>query len=203
MNTTMSEGHFSAIFEELTAEDGERHLPFRWQTRLLRRLLDADLPRVVDVPTGLGKTSVMALWLIALAKGASLPRRLVYVVDRRAVVDQATRFARRLRLNMPGEPSASCPSPPPARTGRRHCPAPLAPRLPDDGGLRRMVAALRVPVPPDGQAAGGNGAALNTIIHHGDDHVLIIDLGPAEKVSPRVESLGKRFDAIAREPIIV
>ena len=103
MSTTMSEGHFSAIFEELTAEDGERHLPFRWQTRLLRRLLDADLPRVVDVPTGLGKTSVMALWLIALAKGASLPRRLVYVVDRRAVVDQATRFARRLRLNMPGE----------------------------------------------------------------------------------------------------
>ena len=46
-------------------------------------------------------------------------------------------------------------------------------------------------------------AALDTIIHHGDDHVLIIDLGPAEKVSPRVESLGKRFDAIAREPIIV
>ena len=26
----MSEGHFSAIFEELTAEDGERHLPFRY-----------------------------------------------------------------------------------------------------------------------------------------------------------------------------
>ena len=68
--------------------------------RLLRRLLDADLPRVVDIPTGLGKTSVMALWLIALAAGARLPRRLVYVVDRRAVVDQATRFAERLRLNM-------------------------------------------------------------------------------------------------------
>ena len=71
--------------------------------RLLRRLLDAALPRVVDIPTGLGKTSVMALWLIALAEGARLPRRLVYVVDRRAVVDQATRFAERLRLNMPSE----------------------------------------------------------------------------------------------------
>ena len=46
-------------------------------------------------------------------------------------------------------------------------------------------------------------AALDTVIHHGDDYVLIVDLGPAEKVSPRVESLGKRFDAIAREPIIV
>ena len=91
------------IFEELTSEDGERYPPFRWQTRLLRRLLHANPPRVVDVPTGLGKTSVMALWLIALAEGARLPRRLVYVVDRRAVVDQATRFAKRLRQNMPGE----------------------------------------------------------------------------------------------------
>ena len=44
---------------------------------------------------------------------------------------------------------------------------------------------------------------LDTLIHHGDDHVLIVDLGPADKVSPRVESLGKRFDAVAREPIIV
>ena len=43
----------------------------------------------------------MALWLIALAKGANLPRRLVYIVDRRAVVDQATRFAEQLRCNMP------------------------------------------------------------------------------------------------------
>ena len=83
--------------------ESERHPPFRWQTRLLRRLLDAELPRIVDIPTGLGKTSVMALWLIALGEGAPLPRRLVYVVDRRAVVDQATRFAQRLRENMPRE----------------------------------------------------------------------------------------------------
>ena len=88
-------------FAALTAEDGDRHSPFRWQMRLLRRLLLADLPQIVDVPTGLGKTAVMALWLIALTEGAKLPRRLVYVVDRRAVVDQATRFAQRLRRNMP------------------------------------------------------------------------------------------------------
>ena len=44
---------------------------------------------------------------------------------------------------------------------------------------------------------------LDSLIHHGDDHVLIVDLGPADKVSPRVESLGKRFEAVAREPIIV
>ena len=102
----MDDGRLCAIFVELTSDDDERRLPFRWQMRLLRHLLDADLPRVVDIPTGLGKTSVMALWLIALAEGADLPRRLVYVVDRRAVVDQATRFAERLRANMPGELAA-------------------------------------------------------------------------------------------------
>ena len=99
----MSRGHLTSTFAELTSEGDDQYLPFRWQMRLLRRLLDADSPRIVDIPTGLGKTSVMALWLIALAEGARLPRRLVYVVDRRAVVDQATRFAERLRSNMPGE----------------------------------------------------------------------------------------------------
>lgn len=96
----------STLFQELTSAEGERYPPFRWQTRLVRCLLAAELPRVVDIPTGLGKTSVMALWLIALGEGARLPRRLVYVVDRRAVVDQATRFAQRLRTNMPGELAA-------------------------------------------------------------------------------------------------
>ena len=103
----MDQHGLSETFAGLTAEGSERHPPFRWQMRLLRRMLDADLPRVVDVPTGLGKTSVMALWLIALAEGARLPRRLAYVVDRRAVVDQATRFAERLRLNMSGELASS------------------------------------------------------------------------------------------------
>ena len=98
----MTDGdRLAAAFADLTAEDGTRHAPFRWQKRLLQRLLDGDPPQAVDVPTGLGKTSVMALWLIAMAEGAELPRRLVYVVDRRAVVDQATRFAEQLRRNMP------------------------------------------------------------------------------------------------------
>ena len=39
----------------------------------------------------------MGIWLLARAAGASLPRRLVYVVDRRAVVDQATDFAEKIR----------------------------------------------------------------------------------------------------------
>jgi len=70
--------------------------PFPWQKDLLNRFLKAEIPRFLDVPTGLGKTSVMAIWLVARSLGAKLPRRLVYVVDRRAVVDQATTEAERL-----------------------------------------------------------------------------------------------------------
>ena len=100
----MDGARLDAVFQCLTAEEGQPgYEPFQWQKRLLRRFIDADLPAAVDVPTGLGKTSVMALWLIALGEGACLPRRLVYVVDRRAVVDQATRFAERLRTNLPAD----------------------------------------------------------------------------------------------------
>lgn len=91
------------LFADLTSEGGSRFRPYRWQMRLLNVLESGQIPSVVDIPTGLGKTSVMALWLIALAEGAAVPRRLVYVVDRRAVVDQATRFAECLRDNINGD----------------------------------------------------------------------------------------------------
>ena len=83
---------FAEAFKAITG-----HAPFPWQIRLFKRLSVCDLPSAVDIPTGLGKTSVMAIWLLACAAGARLPRRLVYVVDRRAVVDQATTFAEDIR----------------------------------------------------------------------------------------------------------
>ena len=70
--------------------------PFPWQIELLRRFRRGEVVSSLDVPTGLGKTAVMAVWLVARALGAALPRRLVYVVDRRAVVDQATEVAESL-----------------------------------------------------------------------------------------------------------
>ncbi len=59
--------------------------------------MNGNIERSLDIPTGLGKTGVMAIWLVARACGAPLPRRLAYVVDRRAVVDQATEVAEGLR----------------------------------------------------------------------------------------------------------
>jgi CRISPR-associated protein Cas2 len=46
-------------------------------------------------------------------------------------------------------------------------------------------------------------AALGERIHHKEDHVLVLDLGRVDQVSLRVESLGKRFAPVAREPVIV
>jgi CRISPR-associated endonuclease/helicase Cas3 len=87
---------FEADFRALTG-----HSPFSWQKRLYADFfVKGEIPGAIDVPTGLGKTSVMALWLIARGRGAPLPRRLVYVVDRRAVVDQATKEAEKLRKNL-------------------------------------------------------------------------------------------------------
>jgi len=45
-------------------------------------------------------------------------------------------------------------------------------------------------------------SALNESIHHEEDHVLILDLGPVEGVKLQVRSLGKRFDILRREPMI-
>jgi CRISPR-associated protein Cas2 len=44
---------------------------------------------------------------------------------------------------------------------------------------------------------------LEEVIHARDDHVLILDLGPAEKVDPRVESLGKTFESVKRTAIVI
>ena len=46
-------------------------------------------------------------------------------------------------------------------------------------------------------------ATLDELIHHEEDHVLMLDLGPAESVTPRVVSLGKDFQPIERAPVIV
>jgi CRISPR-associated endonuclease/helicase Cas3 len=73
---------------------------FPWQRALYERFVADDFPKACDLPTGLGKTSVIVLWLLALVKNPQLPRRLVYVVNRRTVVDQSTAEAERLRTEL-------------------------------------------------------------------------------------------------------
>jgi len=46
-------------------------------------------------------------------------------------------------------------------------------------------------------------ALLDEIIHHKQDHVVVIDVGTAERAEPRVTSLGKAFKPVERGPVIV
>ncbi|PFG73084.1 type I-G CRISPR-associated helicase/endonuclease Cas3g [Tepidiforma thermophila] len=88
---------FPEFFREVTGRE-----PFPWQVRLAEQLCTGNPPALVDVPTGLGKTSVIIAWAFALAaelEGRAerrLPLRLVYVVDRRVIVDSTYELARRL-----------------------------------------------------------------------------------------------------------
>ncbi len=72
--------------------------PFPWQCRLFKKFSRGEYPPSAQIPTGLGKTSVVAVWLIALAlRPEQTPRRLVYVVNRRTVVDQTTTEVEKIR----------------------------------------------------------------------------------------------------------
>ncbi len=46
-------------------------------------------------------------------------------------------------------------------------------------------------------------ATLDEIIHHVEDHVVILDLGLADRVVPRITSLGRHFEPMTKEPIVV
>ena len=65
------------------------HAPYPWQRRLYGEFVGGLVPRGVELPTGLGKTACVLVALLARLVNTELPRRIVYVVDRRAIVDQA------------------------------------------------------------------------------------------------------------------
>lgn len=89
---TLSVDNFKAFHRAVHDRD-----PFDWQSRLLRQIVENQAwPRVLDLPTGSGKTTCIDIALFALALDAGTspekrwcPRRIAMVVDRRVVVDQA------------------------------------------------------------------------------------------------------------------
>ena len=70
------------------------HAPYPWQRCLYAALVRGTIPDAVDIPTGLGKTASVLLALLARLENPLLPRRIVYVVDRRAIVDQTAEAVR-------------------------------------------------------------------------------------------------------------
>jgi len=95
---TLSTSDFGAF--HAAVHGGKR--PFAWQQRLIEQLIrDQAWPRVLDLPTGAGKTTCIDIALFALALDATnegakrwCPRRIAMVVDRRIVVDQVAERGR-------------------------------------------------------------------------------------------------------------
>lgn len=80
-------------------EDVHGYKPFPWQQRLTAHVLDRKAwPKVIDLPTGTGKTAVLDTALFTMAaRPATSPRRIVFVIDRRIVVDQVHKRAMHIR----------------------------------------------------------------------------------------------------------
>ena len=44
---------------------------------------------------------------------------------------------------------------------------------------------------------------LRELVRNGEDHVLLIDVGPADKINPAVESIGRNFSKVERQAIVI
>ena len=89
------------MFKEITGYE-----PYPWQRRLYNMFVNGNIPDILDIPTGLGKTSIICIWLIALYNyrinntKTRIPLRLVYIVDRRVIVDQASDEVKKIQLKI-------------------------------------------------------------------------------------------------------
>jgi CRISPR-associated endonuclease/helicase Cas3 len=89
---------FSAFFEAIYGTP-----PFPWQTRLARHVVETgQWPSLLDLPTSAGKTAAIDVAVFHLACEASrgaerrAPLRILFVIDRRIVVDAAFERAKKI-----------------------------------------------------------------------------------------------------------
>ena len=94
MSENLTPDDFPSFFRDIHDQS-----PFPWQQRLTREVLHTGTwPKVIDLPTGSGKTAVLDTAVFALAaRPTHSPRRIVFVIDRRIVVDQVCERAQRIR----------------------------------------------------------------------------------------------------------
>src|SRR5262245_19534340 len=88
------------------------HRPMAWMNRMFAHIISGQPPSLVDLPAGAGKTELVIIWLIALAwyglnreERTPVPRRLVWVVNRRVLVQQVFVIASELREKLNSDDS--------------------------------------------------------------------------------------------------
>jgi CRISPR-associated endonuclease/helicase Cas3 len=91
---------FSRFFSKACATEAEPdgHEPHGYQARIARD----GLPAVVEAPTGTGKTGIILAWLWRrlYAAPGSTPRRLVYALPQRSLVEQVAGEAAKWLANL-------------------------------------------------------------------------------------------------------
>lgn len=94
---------FAAFFEAVHEDPaGRKRSPFAWQERLAQKVFAGGWDEVIDAPTGAGKTAAIDIAVFHLALQAALGEqrdaatRILFVVDRRLIVDEAHKRAEKI-----------------------------------------------------------------------------------------------------------